>query len=45
MIAILLAMIIYALIMILTRGITEEEIYMFPKGDKIVRILDRFHLL
>lgn len=43
--AILLAMVIYALIMILTRGVTEEELYMFPKGDKLVRILDRFHLL
>ncbi len=45
MIAILLAMIIYALIMVLTRGVTEEELYMFPKGDAIVRLLDRFHLL
>ena len=43
--AILLAMVIYALIMILTHGVTEEELYMFPKGDKLVRILDRFHLL
>ena len=44
-IAILFAIIIYALIMILTRGITEEELYMFPKGDKLVHLLDRLHLL
>ena len=25
--------------------LTEEELYMFPKGDVIVRLLDRFHLL
>ena len=45
MIAILIAIVVYAAIMILTRGITEDELYMFPKGDKIVRLLDRFHLL
>ena len=42
---ILIAIVVYAVIMILTRGITEDELYMFPKGDKIVRLLDRFHLL
>lgn len=44
-ISIVVAVIIYALIMVLTRGVTEEELYMFPKGDAIVRLLDRFHLL
>ena len=44
-ISIVVAVVIYALIMVLTRGVTEEELYMFPKGDAIVRLLDRFHLL
>ena len=45
MISIQIAVIIYAVIMVLTRGVTEEQLYMFPKGDAIVRFLDRFHLL
>ena len=44
-ISIVVAVVVYALIMVLTRGVTEEELYMFPKGDAIVRLLDRFHLL
>ena len=45
LIAIVIAVIVYALFMILTHGVTEEELYMFPKGDAIVRILYRLHLL
>lgn len=44
-IAILAAVIVYAILMIITRGVTEEELYMFPKGASIVRILYRLHLL
>lgn len=44
-ISILIAVVIYAVIMILTRGVTEDELYMFPKGDALVRFLERLHLL
>ena len=45
LIAIIIAVVVYALFMILTRGVTEEELYMFPKGETLVRILYRMHLL
>ena len=45
LIAILLAVVIYAVLMIITHGMTEEELYAFPKGDAIVRFLYRMHLL
>lgn len=44
-IAIIIAVIVYGLVMILTRGVTEEELYLFPKGDALVRFLYRIHLL
>ena len=45
LIAILLAVVIYAVLMVITHGVTEEELYAFPKGDAIVRFLYRMHLL
>lgn len=45
LIAIIIAVVVYALFMVLTRGVTEEELYMFPKGATLVRILYRMHLL
>lgn len=45
LIAIIIAVVVYALFMILTRGVTEEELYMFPKGETLIRILYRMHLL
>ena len=45
LIAIIIAVIVYALFMVLTRGVTEDELYMFPKGKTLVRILYRMHLL
>ena len=45
LIAIIIAVIVYALFMVLTRGVTEDELYMFPKGETLVRILYRMHLL
>lgn len=45
LIAISIAVIVYALFMVLTRGVTEDELYMFPKGETLVRILYRMHLL
>lgn len=43
--SIIIAVIVYAVLMVITRGVTEEELYMFPKGDAIVRLLYRLHLL
>ena len=45
LIAIIIAVIVYALFMVLTRSVTEDELYMFPKGETLVRILYRMHLL
>lgn len=45
LIAIIIAVVVYALFMVLTRGVTEDELYMFPKGETLVRILYRMHLL
>ena len=44
-IAVLVAVVVYALVMIVTHGVTEEELYLFPKGDMIVKLLYRLHLL
>lgn len=45
LIAIFLAVVIYTVLMVITHGVTEEELYAFPKGDAIVRFLYRMHLL
>ena len=45
LIAVLVAVVIYAVLMVITHGVTEEELYAFPKGDAIVRFLYRMHLL
>lgn len=40
--AILFAVVIYGVMVFVTRTITKEELSKMPKGDKIVRLLDRF---
>lgn len=40
--AILFAVVIYGVMVFVTRTITREELAKMPKGDKIVRLLDRF---
>lgn len=44
-IAICVAVVVYALSLLLVRGIGEEEIRMLPKGAAIVSLLKRVHLL
>lgn len=44
-IAICLAVIVYAVSLLLIRGIGEEEIRMLPKGATLVALLKRMHLL
>lgn len=41
-IAILFAVIVYGVMVFVTRTITKEELSKMPKGDKIIRLLDRF---
>ncbi len=43
--AILVAVLVYGLLLILTRTISEEEIMGFPKGAMLVRILRKLHLV
>ncbi|MBQ8982266.1 MAG: polysaccharide biosynthesis protein [Lachnospiraceae bacterium] len=43
--AFLNALIIYVVAMVLLRGVTEEELLNMPKGQMIVRILKKVHLL
>ena len=33
---------VYGALILLTKAITKDEIRKLPKGDKLVRILDRF---
>ena len=43
--AILAAMVTYGLSLLLIKGISEEELLMLPKGQKIVALLKRFSLI
>lgn len=45
LLAILLAVVVYGLVMLFIRGITEEDLQAFPAGGKLIRILRRAHLL
>lgn len=45
MLAILAAVIVYAVVLLLLHGLTEEEIKKFPKGTLIVRVAKKLHLL
>lgn len=44
-IAILFAVLIYFVLLLLLRGLTEEELYKFPKGYALVNIAKKMHLL
>ena len=41
-IAIMIAVIIYVIMIFVTKTITREEVAKLPKGDKLVKILDKF---
>ena len=43
--AIIIAVIVYAVALLLLKGLSEEEILKFPKGTLLVRIAKKFHLL
>ena len=44
-VSIILAIIIYAVLLLLLKGLSEKDILKFPKGYLLVRIAKRFHLL
>ena len=43
--SIIIAAIVYAVTLLLFKGLTEEEILRFPKGALLVRIAKKLHLL
>lgn len=43
--AIIVAVVIYGVMLILTRTITEEELMEVPKGNSMISILRKFHIL
>ena len=44
-ISILVGVIVYAIFLLLVRGLTEEELKAFPMGTRLVRIAKKMHLL
>lgn len=40
--AIMIAVVVYVLLIFITKAITKEEVLRLPKGDKIVRVMNRF---
>lgn len=42
LLAICVGVVVYGVLILVTKSITKEEIAMLPKGDKIVRLLDKF---
>ena len=44
-ISILIAMFTYAIVLLLLKGLSEEDMYRFPKGDLLVSIAKKLHLL
>jgi len=45
LLAIFVAIIVYFFTLLLLKGITEEELYMIPKGYKLVNLLKKFGML
>ena len=44
-VSVLIGMVVYAAALLLIKGLTEEELHSFPKGELIIRIAKKFHLL
>ena len=45
MMSIMVAVVTYAVVLLLLKGLTEDEIMKFPKGHLLVGIARKFHLL
>jgi len=44
-VAVIAACLFYGAFLLLLRAITKEDILMLPKGNKIVTVLEKYHLL
>ena len=44
-VSVLVGMVVYGAALLLIKGLTEEELHSFPKGELIIRIAKKFHLL
>ena len=44
-VSVLVGIVVYAAALLLIKGLTEEELHSFPKGELIIRIAKKFHLL
>ena len=45
LLAIFIAVLVYAVALLKFHGLTEEELYSFPKGTTLIVYLKRFHLI
>lgn len=43
--ALTVAVVFYGIFLLLLRAIAKEDIAMLPKGDKLVKVLERYHLI
>ena len=43
--AVVVAVVVYGVMMLVLRGISERELLSFPMGGKLVSVAKRFHLL
>lgn len=44
-VAIIVAMVIYALMLVITKTVTEDELLSMPKGAMIVKLMKKFHMM
>ncbi len=44
-VSVLVGMVVYAAALLLIKGLTEEELHSSPKGELIIRVAKKFHLL
>ena len=43
--AIITAMVVYVVVLLLIKGIKKEDILQMPKGNKIIKVLEKFKLI
>ena len=45
LIAIVIAVIVYAGVLLLIKGLSKEDVLMLPAGEKIAKVLEKLHVL
>ena len=45
LIAIVIAVIVYAVVLLLIKGLSKEDVLMLPAGEKIAKVLEKLHVL